>query len=80
MVLTFQKKQWPFKDAVEYQKFARLVKAAFLHRRKTLFNSLSLCGYEKAKVESALAALGLKPTVRAEEVTMEQFLALNQLF
>lgn len=79
MVLTFEKRQWPFSSVSEYQKFAKMVKAAFLHRRKTLFNSLSLCSYEKAKVENALSVLSLKPTVRAEEVSLEQFLALNQL-
>jgi 16S rRNA (adenine1518-N6/adenine1519-N6)-dimethyltransferase len=79
MVLTFQKKQWPLKRGAEYARFARLVKAAFLHRRKTLFNSLSLCGYEKDKVEKALHALDLKPTVRAEEVSLEQFLQLSKV-
>lgn len=79
MVLTFEKKEWPFSSEMEYKQFAKLVKAAFLHRRKTLFNSLSLCGYEKAKIESALSALNLKPTVRAEEVTLAQFLQLNKL-
>lgn len=79
MVLTFEKKQWPFAAVGEYKKFAKLVKAAFLHRRKTLFNSLSLCGYEKAKIENALSVLNLKPTVRAEQVTLGQFLELNKL-
>ncbi len=78
MVLTFEKKEWPFANVGEYKKFAKLVKAAFLHRRKTLFNSLLLCGYEKARVENALSALSLSPTVRAEEVTVEQFLKLNE--
>jgi len=78
MVLTFDKKEWPLERGTEYARLARLVKAAFLRRRKTLFNSLSLCGYEKAKVESALNALNLKPTVRAEEVGLEQFLQLSK--
>lgn len=80
MVLTFGKKKSPFENETQYKKFARLVKAAFLHRRKTLFNSLSLCGYDKEKTQRALQALSLAPTVRAEEVSLEGFLQLYRLY
>ena len=76
MVLTFEKKESPFKDNEQYRKFARLVKAAFLHRRKTLFNSLCLCGYDKERVSSVLQQTGLKLTARAEEVPLEKFLQI----
>ena len=79
MVLTFEKKKWLLERGKEYKDLARLVKAAFLHRRKTLFNSLALCGYEKEKLENAMAALLLKPTVRAEEISVEQFVALSKI-
>ena len=72
-VLTFQPKKWDI-PAAEYPRFARFVKAAFLHRRKTLFNSLSLCGYEKEKIKQIISALGLLPTVRPEEMSISQYL------
>lgn len=75
MVLTFTPKKMPF-DSQVYARFARLIKAAFLHRRKTLFNGLSLGGYDKQKVLEALASLGLAPTVRAEEISISLFLRL----
>lgn len=54
----------------------RLIRAAFGQRRKTLANSLSAAGYEKAALTTALSAAGLPPTARAEEVTLEHFAAL----
>lgn len=55
---------------------ARLVTAAFLHRRKTLLNALLLAGYPKEKITAALAALHLPPTIRPEELTPQQFVQL----
>lgn len=53
--------QWPA--------FKKLVTSAFLHKRKTLFNSLSLAGYDKEKIRLALDGLKLAPTVRPEQVS-----------
>ena len=77
-VLTFEKIPWKV-PASAYAQFERFIKACFLHRRKTLFNSLSLCGYAKEKVQTVLAGAGLAPTVRAEDVSLEQFLQLFSL-
>ena len=74
-VLTFEKISW-FVPPEKYARFARLIKAAFLHRRKTLFNSLALAGYEKDKVQNALSAVRLPVCVRAEEVALETFLEI----
>ncbi len=57
--------------------FFRLVHAAFGQRRKTLLNSLMTAGYDKARLATALQTVGLSPTARAEELTMEQFAALT---
>lgn len=61
--------------------FFRLVRAGFAQRRKTLVNPLSSgLGIPKDTVKAALEAVGLKPAARAEELTMEAFIALsNQL-
>jgi len=57
--------------------FHRIVKAAFAHRRKTLPNSLRDEGYVVDRVVDALHALNLPPTVRAETLSVEQFIELT---
>lgn len=55
-----------------------LVKAGFSQRRKTLANPVSSAfGIKKSDFIDILARLGLKPTARAEELTLEQFIALS---
>ena len=62
----------------EEPKFAALVKAAFAHRRKTLMNSLKDQGYEQKPVAAALSSLNLSSSVRAEILSVEQFIELTQ--
>ena len=58
--------------------FFRLVRAGFSQRRKTLVNPVSSgLGFSKETVREALEELNIKPTVRAEELTMEQFILLS---
>jgi len=58
-------------------KFFRLVKAAFAQRRKTLVNTVSnTMGISKDKLKKALAEIGLKETIRGEELKMEDFAKL----
>lgn len=72
-VLAFEKLPPP---AVAWEKLRRVVSAAFLHRRKTLLNALSLVGYEKEKIVSALDKLGCPLTVRPEELSPAAYVAL----
>lgn len=62
----------------EESTFTTLVKAAFAHRRKTLVNSLKDQGYEQKPVASALEALALSLSVRAETLSIEQFIELTR--
>ena len=64
-------------SATEEQQFAAVVKAAFAHRRKTLINSLRDEGYETRIVSEAVAGMRLVATVRAETLTLEQFIDLT---
>ena len=56
--------------------FIAVVKAAFAHRRKMLVNSLRDEGYEAERAADALAGMRLLATVRAETVSLEQFMQL----
>jgi len=60
----------------EEPKFAALVRAAFAHRRKTLINSLKDQGYDHRLVAAALETLALSHSVRAEILSIEQFIEL----
>lgn len=62
------------------KQFFTLVKAAFAQRRKTLVNSISnTVGISKQAVIDALLQLGLDANIRAEKLTMEDFVNLSDL-
>lgn len=64
-------------SAVEMKSFLTLVRLAFGQRRKTLVNALA-AGPGKAAARQALEAIGLPPRCRAEELALEDFLALHR--
>ena len=58
----------------------RVVKGAFSQRRKTLQNTLSSSlGMPKADIAAALEQIGQKPTARAEELSLDEFIALSKI-
>lgn len=58
----------------------RVVKAAFSQRRKTLHNSLSSLGCDKALIRQALEAAGIEDSRRAETLSVAEFVALADAF
>ena len=55
----------------------QVVTAAFAHRRKQLANSVELAGLAgRTQAVEALAAIGRGPSVRAEELAPQEFVAL----
>jgi 16S rRNA (adenine1518-N6/adenine1519-N6)-dimethyltransferase len=57
--------------------FFKIVRACFSQRRKQLVNPLSTeLGLHKDIIKTALETVGLKPTARAEELTLENFINL----
>jgi 16S rRNA (adenine1518-N6/adenine1519-N6)-dimethyltransferase len=58
-------------------KAARVIRAAFCQRRKTLANALTAgLSIDKAAVTAAAEACGISPSVRGETLTPAQFVAL----
>lgn len=58
--------------------FFRVVKAAFAQRRKTLLNCLCAAfPLSKAEIAERLAAAGIPPSARAEQLSLEAFAALS---
>lgn len=58
----------------------RVVKAAFSQRRKTLRNSLSSLGCDKALIKQALEAASIEDSRRAETLSVAEFVALANAF
>ncbi len=56
----------------------RVVRAAFSSRRKTLANALSQAGCPKPEAARAIAAVGLPPAARPEQVTPPDFARLAE--
>ena len=50
-----------------------VLQAAFLHRRKTLSNSLQQAGWSRDTIEGACSAAGVNPGLRAQALSVEQF-------
>ena len=62
------------------KRFFSLIKGIFAQRRKTLVNSLSnSVGLPKTEIQNSLSQMGLAPTVRAENLTMEELVELSEL-
>lgn len=57
-----------------------LIRGAFSQRRKTLANAASASlGLSKATIAAALEANGLAPLARPEQLTLEEYIALEQV-
>ena len=62
-------------------KFKMIVKGAFAHRRKTLFNSLkgSLSSHSKEQILKAVEECAIEPGRRAESLDIDDFLCLTSV-
>ena len=78
MVLAFMRLNNSPVPSEKWTSFNKLVTAAFLHKRKTLFNSWSLAGYDKQKITMVLADCKVKPTARPEEISPGKYVELWQ--
>lgn len=81
-VIALTRRQQPPVQVTDEGYFFRVVKGAFLQRRKTLANSLNAAlGVPKADLTALFQSLGLSATARAEQLTMSQMAALaNALY
>lgn len=55
---------------------AQVIDAAFTQRRKTIRNSMSASGFDKAALDAAFAACGIAPTARGESLAPQDFVRL----
>lgn len=65
----------------ETKKFFRIVKAGFSAKRKTLANNLSSSfQIDKKEVEAKLISLGFSANTRAQELSVEDWKKLQEIF
>lgn len=64
------------KSAIDEAKFVELVKACFVQRRKTILNNLQQWIGDKAKATALLEKAGMEPSLRAQQLGVEDFLHL----
>lgn len=69
-------RETPPVTVADEKKLFSLIRGAFAQRRKTLPNALGGAGFSKEAVNQALETVGIAPTCRAEQLTLEQFAAL----
>jgi 16S rRNA (adenine1518-N6/adenine1519-N6)-dimethyltransferase len=65
---------------IDTQKFFSLVKTGFSAKRKMLINNLANLGHPRAELLDILKKAGLEPTVRAEKLSVEDWVKLYQIF
>ena len=75
--LTFHRRAEPLFVDELYQPFKTVVKRAFSQRRKMMRKNLK-GGWPDDKIDAAMTTLGLDEKIRAEKVTLEQFVELTQ--
>ncbi|WP_024784484.1 16S rRNA (adenine(1518)-N(6)/adenine(1519)-N(6))-dimethyltransferase RsmA [Streptococcus mutans] len=79
-ILKMTRREQPLVQVQDEDFFFRVGKAAFVHRRKTLWNNLtSHFGKSeevKVKLEQALEAADIKPSIRGEALTITDFARL----
>ncbi|HHX57457.1 MAG TPA: 16S rRNA (adenine(1518)-N(6)/adenine(1519)-N(6))-dimethyltransferase, partial [Clostridiales bacterium] len=64
---------------IDEEFFFKAVKAGFSQRRKTLANSISsMLGISKDKIFEVLTEMGLNQAIRAERLTMNEFILLSE--
>ncbi len=70
------KKELPLDSSQECTLF-KIIRTAFSQRRKKLVNPLSALNFNKTEILNAFSRCGISPDARAEELTLEDFIRLN---
>ncbi|MDH5639381.1 MAG: 16S rRNA (adenine(1518)-N(6)/adenine(1519)-N(6))-dimethyltransferase RsmA [Nitrospinota bacterium] len=65
-------------QVADEEAFFKLVHTSFVHRRKTIKNNLAKLFDNPEALLKALDAAGVAPTLRAENITMEQFAGIYE--
>ena len=79
-VITLKLRKTPPVNLSDEKMFFKVVRSAFSMRRKTLVNCLSKdFGLSKETLTALLESVSLKPTARAEELSLEKFAEISEM-
>jgi len=82
-VVRFDIGEKPAAEVSSFERYRKIVRASFAHRRKMLMNSLSSApslGLDKATVITWLEKAGIDPHIRAQKLSVEDFALLERQF
>lgn len=68
-----------YEKMVEEKTFFKYVKGAFNNKRKNILNNFSAMGYNKQELKDLFEANGIKPTDRAEDLSIDDFIKIIKL-
>lgn len=72
-LISLEKRPQPLFPISDDESFSELLKKAFRHRRKTLFNNFLLAGYARSPLESIFQELEISKTSRPEQLTLSEY-------
>ena len=75
-VVRFEKRATPLAEVTDYARFKRLVKQSFTQRRKQIGSNLRR---NLPEFFPGLEKVGIEPTLRPEQITVEQWVALAEM-
>lgn len=75
-LVSLKKRVKPIFRIKREEAFHGFLKEAFRHRRKTLFNNLTMRKYSTSLIEEALRKFNFSKTIRSEELSLAQFVDL----
>lgn len=77
-VLVFRRRSEPLYHIYNHERFKQIVQIMFTQRRKTLYNNLKNC-FSKDLIDQTLNSLQINPTVRSEDLSIEQIVNICNL-
>lgn len=75
-VIKLEVRQDKFKEVKNEELLFKIIKLAFMQRRKTLLNALSGLDVEKENIRKILLELGIDEKVRGEALSLEEFIKI----
>lgn len=69
-----------YENKISEELFFKYVKASFSNKRKNIVNNLSTLHFSKDFIKEKLEILGISPNERAENITIDKFIELANLF
>lgn len=75
-VVRIERSELDLPEGVSHEFVCSVVDAAFAQRRKTIRNSMSAKGFDKAALDAAFASCGIEATCRAETLEAADFVRL----